>query len=41
MLSIVGTMKKNNEELKHYHELTKMSPLKKARMFANEVDELL
>ena len=38
MMSIVSTMKKNNEELKHYHELTKLSPLKKARMLATDID---
>ncbi len=38
MMSIVSTMKKNNEELKHYHELTKMSALKKARMLATDID---
>jgi hypothetical protein len=38
MMSIVSTMKKNNEELKHYHELTKMSPLRKARLLAKDLD---
>ncbi len=38
MMSIVSTMKKNNEDLKHYHSLTKLSPLKKPRLITSDID---